>query len=248
MTPPFVDVSEVHKRFGAHEVLRGVTFSMTSGRPTVLLGPNGAGKTTLLRTLAGYLAPSRGSISIRTGAEVGEGDGLDPGRPVARRHIGYLPESVPVYPEMRVRAYVSYAGQVRGFRGGALVKRVDRVLEETQLAHVAHRRIGALSKGYRQRVGLAQAIVHEPAVLLLDEPTSALDPEQIDEAWSLIAELAAARVVLVSTHILSQAERGAGRLLILNSGVLLADTAVGDLECSLEETYRSIVGAARRDG
>lgn len=248
MIPAALDVRQVHKRFGVHEVLRGVTFAVSAGGPTVLLGPNGAGKTTLLRILSGYLTPDSGSITININlGSSGDRKELDPEQPKARRHIGYLPESVPVYPEMRVRAYVDYAGRVHGLRGPALDERVDRVLEDTQLTQVAHRRIGKLSRGYRQRVGLAQAIVHDPSVLLLDEPTSALDPEQIEEAWSLIAEQSADRVVLVSTHILSQAERGAHRLLILNAGVLIANTTAGELDRSLEETYRLMIGEARRD-
>jgi len=211
-----IDVSDLHRWFGAVHAVRGAGFSIPAGQTVGLLGPNGAGKTTTLRMLTGILRPQQGSIRI---ADV---DAL--AHPTkARRHFGYLPESAPSYPEMAVRSFLRYRAGVLGIPARRRRNRVHAVLAECQLTDVAHRRIGQLSKGYRQRVALAAALLHDPKVLILDEPTNGLDPTQIREARSLIGDLAQNRTVLVSSHILPEIERTCQRVIIIGAGRVLAD-------------------------
>lgn len=214
--------AEVGKALGGRTVLSGIGLELHAGETSVLLGANGAGKTTLLRILAGFLHPDQGTVTL---------DGIDVHRRDRRllARIGYLPEAVPLHPEMRVMSYLRWSARLRGVPRSQVLQRVEAVLEDTATADVAHRRIGGLSRGYRQRVGLAQAIVHNPDVVLLDEPTSALDPAQIQDVRAVIRRLAHQRVVLVSTHLLAEADRIADRLHVVVDGRLVASDAVVEL-------------------
>lgn len=211
-----IHVNDASKSFGHTHAVRNVSFGLDRRGVTGLLGPNGAGKTTTIRLITGYLRPDAGSISI---------GGIDVNRdPVpARRKLGYLPESAPLYPELNARQYLDYRARLFGFtksqRRLASLSAIDRC----RLADMAHKPIGTLSKGYRQRVGLAAALLHDPPVLILDEPTNGLDPSQIRTARALIRELAEDRTVLLCTHIIPEVERTCDRALVIAAGRLVAD-------------------------
>lgn len=211
-----IRVHNVHKRFGAFHAVRGISFEVPTGQCVGLLGPNGAGKTTTIRMVTGYFPPSSGTV------EVGGADTI--GRSMkARQQIGYLPEATPLYPEMRVRDFLGFRARLFGVDRRARAGAITAAAEQCWLREVLHRRIGHLSKGYRQRVGLASALVHNPPVLVLDEPTSGLDPNQIRETRSLIRDLAANRTVLVSSHILPEVEKTCDRVVIIARGRVRAD-------------------------
>ena len=215
-----ISVRDIHKSYGKVRAVRGVGFALEPGRVTGLLGPNGAGKSTTIRIITGFLAPDSGSVEVSGHA----GDPL-----ATRRSLGYLPESAPAYPEMTPRSYLGYRARLYGLGRAARRQRVEFVLERCRIADVAGRRIGQLSKGYRQRVGLAAALVHDPPALILDEPTNGLDPEQIRETRSLVRELAEDKTVLVSSHILPEVERLCDRVIVIAGGKIRADAAVADL-------------------
>lgn len=217
-----IEVDRIHKSFGAVPAVQGVSFAVQPGQVTGLLGPNGAGKTTTIRMVAGFLAPDRGRVTIQGH------DTID--HPLkARQLIGYLPESVPVYPEMRVREYLTFRTRLFGIDRKIRKKAVDWALERCRVSDVSSRRIGTLSKGYRQRVGLASVLVHNPPVLILDEPTNGLDPTQIGEARSLVVDLARDRTLLISSHILPEIERLCSRVIIIAGGLVKADGPVSSL-------------------
>jgi ABC-2 type transport system ATP-binding protein len=203
----------LHKTYSALSALDGVSFEARPGEVLGFLGPNGAGKTTAMRILTGFLEPTSGSVEIC---------GLPPLR--ARDKIGYLPESVPLYPEMRVEEYLRYRARLK-----AVAPRIDDALTQAGIADVRRRIIGQLSKGYRQRVGLADALVHRPPVLILDEPTDGLDPNQRRAMLKLIADLGKERTVILSTHILSEVEAVCNRVLILDRGRVVAEGRPSDL-------------------
>jgi ABC-2 type transport system ATP-binding protein len=217
-----VFVQNVHKSFGSIHAVRGITFELRPGQVAGLLGPNGAGKTTTIRMIASYYLPDAGRVMV---------GGFDTQtKPAhAKRRVGYLPESNPLYPEMRVREYLDYRARLFGIVREFRAKAVDHAVERCWLRDVASRRIGTLSKGYRQRVGLAGAMVHNPPVLILDEPTNGLDPTQIRESRDLIRELAHDRTMLVCTHILPEAERLSDRILVIANGTLCADGTPAEL-------------------
>lgn len=195
-----------------------VSFEIESGQIVGLLGPNGAGKTTTLRMTTGYLPPSRGSIRVAGFDTISESA-------QARRSMGYLPEAAPLYPEMRVIDYLRFRARLYGVTARDRKPAISRVLDRCWLTPVARRRVGQLSKGFKQRVGLAGAMLHDPQVLVLDEPTSGLDPTQIRETRSLIRELSHKRTVIVSSHILPEVEKTCDRVLIIARGRLRADGA-----------------------
>jgi len=208
------------KIYGLNRAVDGVSFRVQRGDIVGLLGPNGSGKTTIMRMLTGFFAPTAGRCSV------GGIDTQDNPR-AARRQIGYLPERVALYPDMTVRAFLAFVARVHEVEG-KLGEAVDEAMERCGLAHMAKRRIGKLSRGYRQRVGIAQAIIHRPSVLILDEPTVGLDPRQIVEIRQLIRKLAGQATVLLSTHILPEVSLTCRRVLILDKGRLVAeDTAEG---------------------
>lgn len=215
-----IEARDLIKDYGRNRAVKGVSFRVKRGEIVGLLGPNGSGKTTIMRMLTGFFAPTKGSCVI-AGVDVQ----ADPRE--ARRHIGYLPERVALYPDMSVKSYLSFVARVHGVTR-SVRGRADEAMERTGLTSMARRHIGKLSKGYRQRVGIAQAIIHRPSVLILDEPTVGLDPRQIVEIRSLIRDLAGDTTVLLSTHILPEVSITCGRVLIIDQGRLVAeDTAAG---------------------
>ncbi len=217
-----IQVDNLTKRFGKFAAVDDVSFSVERGEIVGLLGPNGAGKTTAMRILACYLPPSGGKATV-AGYDVFH-DSLE-----VRRRVGYLPENVPLYPEMRVVEYLGYRAKLKGLRGRELRTRVERVLADAGLADVKRRIIGKLSKGYRQRVGLADSLVHDPELLILDEPTIGLDPNQIRHIRHLIKELSQRHTVLLSSHILHEVEMVCERVLIINDGRVVASGKTEDL-------------------
>lgn len=211
-----IDAQDLHKSYGPVRALRGLTCTVRPGEVTGLLGPNGAGKSTSIRMLAGRLMPDRGAVTI-----AGHDALAAPLR--ARRAIGYLPESAPLYPEMTPAGYLAYRAALYAIPRRRRRPRIDHALERCALREVARRRIGALSKGYRQRVALAGAILHDPPVLILDEPTTGLDPAQVRALRDLIRDLAHERTVLLSSHVLAEVEQTCARILIIARGTLRAD-------------------------
>jgi ABC-2 type transport system ATP-binding protein len=229
-----IQVEGLSKRYGDVEAVRGVSFKVDRGEVVGFLGPNGAGKTTTMRMITGFLPPSEGRVRI------GELD-LERDPIAARRMIGYLPELPPLYPEMRVDEYLSFAAAVRDVARSQRRERVDRALAACGLEEASRKVIGTLSKGFRQRVGLAQAIVHEPEVLIFDEPTAGLDPIQVAEIRRLIRELAEAegRTVILSTHILPEVEAICRRVLLISQGRICVDGPLEQVrgEGTLEEVF-----------
>ncbi len=218
-----IDVQDLSKAYGPVEALKGVSFHIDAGEIIGLLGPNGAGKTTMMKILTGYLQPTRGTATV---------DGLDvvsEPREVQKR-IGYLPENAPLYPELSVQAYLHMIADLRQIPRDEQPLRLSRAIRATSLENHLTRPIGQLSKGYRQRVGLAQAILHEPKLFILDEPTIGLDPTQVVEVRHLIRRLAQSSTVLLSTHILSEVEAVCDRVIILMNGEIKADARLADLE------------------
>jgi ABC-2 type transport system ATP-binding protein len=222
-----IDVRDVDKSYGTVQALRQVSFHVDPGQIIGLLGPNGAGKTTLMKILTGYLQPSSGTVLI---------DGLDvltEARAVQQR-LGYLPENSPLYPELSVQAYLQMIADLRQVPADEQPRRLSEAIRATGLEDHLTRRIGQLSKGYRQRVGLAQAIVHKPKLLILDEPTIGLDPTQIIEVRNLIRRLAKESTILLSTHILSEVEAICDRVIILLNGQVKADADLADLAATTD--------------
>ena len=215
-TPSLVSVKSVYRRYGTLEAVRGVSFELEPGEVLGLLGPNGAGKTTTMQMLCGVLAPTAGEILID-----GEDHLVSPLR--TKRKIGYLPEHPPLYPELSVDEYLRFCARLRGVARGDAARAVDTAKSRCGLVDVGERLIGNLSKGFRQRVGIAQAIVHSPSVVVLDEPTVGLDPIQIREIRSLIRELGADHAVILSTHVLAEVQAVCDRVQILNQGRVVLD-------------------------
>ena len=222
MTDVMIDARDLTKHYGPVTALKNASFQVNRGEVVGFLGPNGAGKTTAMKILTCFIAPSGGT------ACVGGADIFDD--PIAvREAIGYLPESTPLYTEMLVLEYLEFAGKMRGLSGSGLQARLRRVVEETSLGDVIGKSIGELSKGFRQRVGLAQALIHEPPVLILDEPMSGLDPNQASEIRELIREIGRERTVILSTHNLAEVRVTCGRVLIISQGEIVADDTPDEL-------------------
>lgn len=216
----------VSKWYGSVRALSDVSFEVPRGQIVGLLGPNGAGKTTTIRITTGFLPPSTGTVQV-CGHDVVD-DSL-----AARRSIGYLPENAPLYPEMSVDGYLDFRARLYGLGRSERKAAAGRAIDRCRLNDVRSRRVGQLSKGYKQRVGLAAAMLHDPAVLILDEPTTGLDPSQIREARRLIRELAENRTVLVSSHILPEVELTCDRVLIIAGGAIRADGSPSQLVAGL---------------
>lgn len=214
-----IEVSHVSRTFGTFRAVSDVSFSIPTGQIVGLLGPNGAGKTTTMRMITGFLKPTEGSIKI---------DGTDIAvQPVeSKRKIGYMPESAPLYGDMIVADYLTYIADVEGKDAEA---KVPLLCKECGLEEVMHKNISDLSRGYRQRVGLAHALMNDPEILILDEPTSGLDPNQIEEVRALIKEIGKTRTVIISTHILSEVEMLCSRVIIISGGKLVADSPTDQL-------------------
>ncbi len=217
-----IEVRDLEKHYGPHIALHGVSFSVARGEIVGLLGQNGAGKTTILRILSACMPPTRGSVRV-AGRDIVR-DSL-----AVRARIGYLPESVPLWLDMRVEEFLRFRARLKGVPRAGVHRAVDAVMDRCRVADVSRRLIGALSKGYRQRVGLADALVHDPELLILDEPTSGLDPTQRAEVRSLILDQMAGRTVLISTHILPEVERTCQRVVILHRGRIVAGETLADL-------------------
>jgi ABC-2 type transport system ATP-binding protein len=210
-----ISVQGLTKSFGTTEAVRNLTFRVDRGEIVGFLGPNGAGKSTTMKIICGYLPPDSGEVEIA-------GFNVFSNSLQARSRIGYLPENVPLYPEMRVGEYLSYRAALKGVRARRIPEKVEDALELCNISQVKSQLIGTLSKGYRQRVGLADALVNEPDILILDEPTIGLDPGQIREVRELIKGLATRHTILLSSHILSEVEMTCSRVLILNKGSIAA--------------------------
>ena len=220
-----IEVDRLEKTYGFARALKGISFDVRRGEVVGFLGPNGAGKSTTMKILTGYLLPSGGRASV---------DGLDvvADSLAVRERIGYLPESTPLYTDMRVDDYLSFCAEIRGVRGRERRAAIDRAVGLCGLERVTGKDIGELSKGYKQRVGLAQAIVHEPPVLILDEPTAGLDPNQIVEVRKLIERLGEEHTVVLSTHYLQEVEKSCSRVIIVNQGEIVADGTQEELIAS----------------
>ncbi len=217
-----VEVQHLTKSFGALHAVNGIDLTVAKGEVLGFLGPNGAGKSTTMRMIAGFLAPTSGTARV-CGHDVVD----DP--TAVKKVIGYMPEGSPSYDDMRVGAFLKFIAEVRGFTGAERDERVGRVAERVGLVDVLEKPIDILSKGYRRRVGLAQAIIHDPPVLILDEPTDGLDPNQKHQVRSLIQDMAAEKAIIISTHILEEVQAVCTRAVIIGHGRVLADGTADDL-------------------
>jgi ABC-2 type transport system ATP-binding protein len=235
-----ITVKGLTKKYARTVAVDHISFEVEKGQIVGFLGPNGAGKTTTMRILTCFLPPSDGSASV-AGFDVLE-------QPMeVKKRIGYLPETPPVYPEMEVHEYLTFVGKLKGMSGKTLAARVREVSERCAVADVSGKLIGKLSKGYRQRVGLAQAIIHNPDVLILDEPTAGLDPKQINETRDLIRSLAGDHTIILSTHILPEVEQTCERVIIINKGKLVATDTVQNLQARARGVESVVVEVEGRD-
>lgn len=224
------------RMYGEFYAVRDVSFSIPSGQVVAFLGPNGAGKSTTMKLLTGSLAPTSGRARIA-------GVDVQSDRMGAAAKIGYLPENGPLYPDMTPRSLLSFFGEARGMSGGRLKERMEYVIERCALKQVIGKPIGKLSKGYRQRVGMAQALLHDPEVLILDEPTAGLDPNQVEQVRELLRSIGKSKTVLLSTHILREVKAVAQRVLFVDQGRLVHDGAVDSLggdEIAMERKFHSL--------
>ncbi|HZP46121.1 MAG TPA: ATP-binding cassette domain-containing protein [Candidatus Binataceae bacterium] len=235
-----IEVRDLTKSYGNFVAVKGISFKAESGQILGFLGPNGAGKTTTMRIITGFMPATSGTVII---------DGLDifANSLEARRLIGYLPETPPLYSDMRVDAYLRFVARLRGVRRNEVADAVAHVLEVCGLTEMAHRICGQLSKGYRQRVGLAQALIHNPPVMILDEPTIGLDPRQIHEIRELIRSFAGDRTIVLSTHILPEVSQICDRVVIINDGRIALEEQLSDIPAgtTLEEVFLAAI--ARED-
>lgn len=236
-----ITVKDLTKRYARTIAVDQISFEVAKGQIVGFLGPNGAGKTTTMRVLTCFLPPSAGTAAV-AGFDVLE-------QPLeVKRRIGYLPETPPIYPEMEAFEYLQFVGKLKGLRGSDLQKRIEYVCERCAIGDVKTKLLGRLSKGYRQRVGLAQAIIHNPEVLILDEPTAGLDPKQINETRDLIKNLAGEHTIILSTHILSEVEQTCEQVIIINKGKLVATDSVRNLEARARGAESVVVEVAGRNG
>ena len=236
-----INVKELTKRYARTTAVDHISFEVAKGQIVGFLGPNGAGKTTTMRMLTCFLPPSSGTATV-AGFDVLE-------QPMeVKKRIGYLPETPPLYPEMETAEYLKFVGQLKGLWGAELQKRIDYVCERCAIADVRNKLLGKLSKGYRQRVGLAQAIIHNPDVLILDEPTAGLDPKQINETRDLIKNLAGSHTIILSTHILPEVEQTCEQVVIINKGKLVATDSVRDLQARARGAESVVLEVAGRNG
>src|SRR3954467_6614101 len=236
-----ITIKELTKRYARNTAVDHISFEVAKGQIVGFLGPNGAGKTTTMRVLTCFMPPTSGTATV-AGFDVLE-------QPMeVKKRIGYLPETPPLYPEMETAEYLKFVGQLKGLSGAELKKRVDYVCERCAVVDVKNRLIGKLSKGYRQRVGLAQAIIHNPDVLVLDEPTAGLDPKQINETRDLIKDLAGSHTIILSTHILPEVEQTCEQVVIINKGRLVATDSVRNLQARARGAESAVVEVAGRAG
>jgi len=227
-----IEVHQLSKRYGDYTAVSNISFSAAKGDIVGFLGPNGAGKTSTIRMLATFLPPTSGSAQIAGFDVMKQPDEV-------RKSIGYLPENPPLYSEMTVREYLKFVGEIKGVPSASLNARVDEVMERCFIADVSRKLCQHLSRGYRQRVGLAQAIIHNPQVIILDEPTSGLDPKQIIEIRQLIKSLGEEHTVILSTHILPEVSAVCNKVVIINRGRIVLESALSELtrEKTLEQVF-----------
>ena len=231
-----IEARGLSKFYGEFAATRDVSFSVPRGQVCAFLGPNGAGKSTTMKMLTGFLSPSRGEAFL-AGYNVAEN------RIAASEQLGYLPENGPLYLEMTPETLLQYMGEVRGLKGDLLAKRMAWVSDKCSLAEVWRKPISKLSRGFRQRVGMAHAMLHDPDVLILDEPTSGLDPNQVHGVRDLILELAKTKTILLSTHILQEVRAVCSRVVMVNNGRVVFDGPTGDLgnnEVDMEQQFRKL--------
>ena len=236
-----IKVEGLTKRYARNVAVDNISFEVEKGQIVGFLGPNGAGKTTTMRVLTCFMPPTAGTARL-AGFDIMQ-------QPLeVKKRIGYLPETPPLYPEMEVVEYLAFVGGLKGISRSALKRRVGEVMERCSVADVQKKLIGKLSKGYRQRVGLAQAIIHNPDVLVLDEPTAGLDPKQINETRKLIKELAGEHTIILSTHILPEVEQTCEQVIIIHRGRLVATDSVESLTHRLRGSETVAVEVSSRDG
>ncbi len=216
-----IEVKEVSKYYGDQAALKDVSFRVKKGEVVGFLGPNGAGKSTMMKIITCFLPPNKGDVKV-AGLDIYD-QSID-----VRKKVGYLPETNPLYPEMYIREYLGFVANIYG--GKNKKARVDEMIERVGLERESHKRIGELSKGYKQRVGIAQALIHDPEVLILDEPTSGLDPNQLEDIRNLIRTIGKEKTVLLSTHIMQEVESVCDRVIIIKQGQIVADNSVGELK------------------
>ncbi|WP_421944435.1 ATP-binding cassette domain-containing protein [Pedobacter sp.] len=231
-----ISVKNLSKHYGKQKAVDSISFDAKPGRILGFLGPNGAGKSTTMRMLTGYLEPTSGEAKISENDIVSQSI-------IAKKHIGYLPENTPLYTDMYVKEFLNFVAQTYGLKN--ISERVEEVIKMVGLTPEQHKKIGMLSKGYRQRVGLAQAIIHNPDVLVLDEPTSGLDPNQLVDIRALIKALGKNKTVIISTHIMQEVEAICDDIIIINKGKIVAnDTLEGikkaNNQSSLEDIFRKL--------
>ena len=229
-----VRVERVTKFYGTQKALDNISFEINSGEVVGFLGPNGAGKSTMMKLITGFLYPDNGEVWVNNLSVKHKSIAI-------KQQIGYLPEHNPLYLDLYVREYLRFAAEI--YRLPNVRRKVEEMIEMTGLAREAHKKIGALSKGYRQRVGLAQALIHDPSVLILDEPTSGLDPNQIIEIRNFIHSLGKKKTILLSTHIMQEVEAICDRVVIINLGKIVADEVTSELrkkESSLEKIFQKL--------
>ena len=220
-----IEITHLRKQFEQFTAVDDLSFKVSEGEVLGFLGPNGAGKSTTMKIITGFLAPTSGTVTV-------DGHNIATDALAAKALMGYLPEGAPSYGDMTTLDFLRFVGEVRGYRGDELVQRVGRVLAEVELESVALQKIETLSKGFRRRVGLAQAIMHDPKVLILDEPTDGLDPNQKQHVRELIKNLARDKIVIISTHILEEVSSVCTRAVIITNGKLVADGTPAELEAS----------------
>jgi ABC-2 type transport system ATP-binding protein len=231
-----ISVNNLTKIYGQQHAVNSISFSVNSGEIVGFLGPNGAGKSTTMKIITGFLNPSSGDVEIN-GKKLGV-DSLE-----LKSKIGYLPESNPLYTDMYVVEYLKFMGGLGGLKGKELTNRVEDVIQKVGLTPERQKKIEQLSKGYKQRVGLAQALINNPEILVLDEPTTGLDPNQLVEIRGLIKEIAKNKTIILSTHIMQEVEALCDRVLIIRKGELVADSSLAELKQknqSLEKTFREL--------
>lgn len=236
---PMIEAEGLTKYYGGFAAIRDVTFSVPQGQVVAFLGPNGAGKSTTMKLLTGYLAPSSGIARIG-------GHDMAADRLAGSTILGYLPENGPLYPDMTPRSLLNFFASARGLSGSRAKDSVDRVVERCALGSVINKPISKLSRGFRQRVGMAHALLHEPDVLILDEPTAGLDPNQIHDVRETIRRLGENKTILLSTHILQEVEAMASRVLFIDEGRLIYDGSVEQLTAEgkpLDVRFRELSGA-----